>query len=189
MAAPTGPDWDQLFETASSQDGHFTTAQAAAAGYSPQLLAKYLASGRVVRVRRAVYRLVHFPAGDHEDLTVTWLWSRQAGVFSHETALALHDLSDALPAKIHMTLPMGEEHSRREVPRGLVLHFADLKDRDRTWFGAVPVTTPTRTLVDCIDADVAPALVRQATEEGIARGLLTRRDAEVVRERLAEVTS
>ncbi len=44
-------------------------------------------------MRRGVYRLVHFPVGDHEDLTAVWLWSEREGVFSHETALALHDLS------------------------------------------------------------------------------------------------
>lgn len=59
----------------------------------------------MLRVRRGVYRLVHFPAGDHEDLTAVWLWSQHEGVFSHETALALHDLSDVLPSRAHLTLP------------------------------------------------------------------------------------
>ena len=34
------------------------------------------------------------------------------GVFSHDTALALHELSDALPARAHLTLPASW---RREV--------------------------------------------------------------------------
>src|SRR5208337_2168977 len=66
----------------------------AAAGYSTQLLLKHIRSGRVTRVRRGVYRLVHFPAGEHENLAVLWLWSERMGVFSHHTALALHGLSD-----------------------------------------------------------------------------------------------
>jgi len=49
-------------------------------------------------VRRGVYRLEHFPAGEHEDLVALWLWTDRAGVFSHETALALHGLSDTLPS-------------------------------------------------------------------------------------------
>ena len=52
-----------------------------------------------------MYRLVEFPTGEHEDLVIAWLWSDRAGVFSHDTALALHNLSDALPAHLHMTLP------------------------------------------------------------------------------------
>lgn len=47
-----GPRWSRLYETAAAQEGHFTTAQAAEAGYYPQLLTKYLENGRIVRVRR-----------------------------------------------------------------------------------------------------------------------------------------
>src|SRR5690348_10230352 len=97
-ALASTPNWDHLYEQASAQEGYFTTQQAAAAGYSSQLLLKHLHAGRIKRARRGVYRLVHFPAGDHEDLTIVWLWSECKGVFSHMTALALHGLSDALPS-------------------------------------------------------------------------------------------
>jgi predicted transcriptional regulator of viral defense system len=175
---PTGPtrrlpDWDSLFEVAQGQDGYFTTAQAARSGYSRPLLHKHLAGGRIVRARRGVYRVVHFPASDREDLVVLWLWSEQAGVFSHETALALHDLSDALPSRVHLTLPAGWRRRRLRVPAGLVLHFADVGERDRTSFGAVPVTAPLQTLEDCIAADLAPGLLDQAVSQARQRGLIT----------------
>ncbi len=169
------PDWDALFEIAQGQGGYFTTRQAASAGYSPQLLA-YLGSKKVERVRRGIYRLVHFPASDHEDLIVLWLWSEQAGVFSHETALALHDLSDVLPGRAHLTLPAGWRRRRLRVPSGLVVHFADVADPDRASFAAVPVTAPLRTLRDCIEADVAPSLVHQAILQARRRGLITAAD-------------
>ena len=89
MVTRRTPSWDRLFDFAVGQEGHFTTKQAAEAGYSPQLLFKYLKNGRIIRVRRGVYRIVHFPAAEHEDLATLWLWSDQAGVFSHETALML----------------------------------------------------------------------------------------------------
>ena len=168
-----GPLWSQLYETAAAQDGHFTTAQAAEAGYYPQLLTKYLNNGRIVRVRRGVYRLVHFPPGDHEDLIVIWLWSERAGVFSHETALALHQLSDALPAKAHLTLPSTWRSRRLQVPSGVVLHFSDIADVDRAWAGAFQVTTAGRTVIDCATAGVSPLLVKQAIDEGMHRGLFT----------------
>ena len=167
------PQWSRLYETAVAQDGHFTTAQAADAGYSPQLLAKYLKNGRIVRSRRGVYRLVHFPSGDHEDLVVIWLWSERTGVFSHETALALHHLSDALPARINLTVPSDWKARRLRVPPGTVLHFADLSDNDRAWVGSVVVTSPARTVVDCADAYVSPEIVGQAIEEGVHRGIFT----------------
>lgn len=171
------PDWDALFTAAQAQGGYFTTAQAAAAGYSPPLLHKYLANEKVARVRRGIYRLVHFPAGEHEDLVALWLWAEQAGVFSHETALALHDLSDALPSKAHMTIPMNWRRRRLRVPAGLVLHYADLDDVDRVWFSAVPVTSPRRTLRDCVEANASPDLVRQAVHEARRRGLISEKDS------------
>src|SRR5271166_3711603 len=94
---PDRPDWNRLFATAAAQEGLITTQQAAEAGYSPQLLIHYIQSGRIVRVRRGIYRLVHFPAGEHEELVTAWLWSERSGVFSHQTALALHRLSDSMP--------------------------------------------------------------------------------------------
>ncbi|MEN8148294.1 MAG: type IV toxin-antitoxin system AbiEi family antitoxin domain-containing protein [Planctomycetota bacterium] len=168
------PDWNALYETASGQAGHFTTAQAAAAGYSPQLLAKHLKATRIRRIRRGVYRIVHYPAGDHEDLVVLWLWSGRAGVLSHETALSLHELSDALPTMVHMTVPRSWRRRRLRVPDGLVLHYADVADGERWWVGPVPVTGPAHTLRDCVAAAVPPDLVRQALDDALDRGLVTR---------------
>src|ERR1043166_4989525 len=99
MVVAARPSWSRPYETASSQEGHVTTQQAADAGYSPQLLRKHIQAGRIMRVRRGIYRLVHFPPGEHEDLVVVWLWSDRQGVFSHQTALGLHELSDILPSK------------------------------------------------------------------------------------------
>ena len=168
-----GPRWNRLYETSSAQEGYFTTAQAAQAGYSPQLLAKYLRNGQIVRVRRGIYRLVHFPPGDNEDLVVLWLWSGRIGVFSHETALALHQLSDVLPAKVHLTVPSAWKARRIHVPSGVALHFSDLTDDDSTWAGAVRVTSAGRTVIDCATAQVSPDLLRQAINEGVHQGLFT----------------
>jgi predicted transcriptional regulator of viral defense system len=179
------PSWDRLFETASAQEGYFTTAQADEVGYSPQLLAKYLQNGRVVRARRGIYRLVHFPAGEHEDLVTVWLWSGRQGVFSHQTALSLHDLSDVLPARVHLTLPARWATRRLRVPAGVVLHFADVAKPDRAWVGSVPVTSVRRTLLDVRRASVSPELVEQATRQAIARGLIGKKDAADLKQRAA----
>lgn len=166
------PDWHHLYEIAAAQEGLFATQQAAEAGYSPQLLAHHLWAGRMVRVRRGVYRLVHFPAGDHEELTVVWLWSEQQGVFSHQTALALHDLSDVLPARVHLTLPDPWRKRRLRVPDGVVLHYGNVDDSERRWFGPVPATAPLRTLVDCAAAQLSPELLRGAALDALQRGLV-----------------
>jgi len=167
------PDWNRLFETAASQDGLFTTQQAAEAGYSPQLLVHYLRAGKTSRVRRGIYRLVHFPAGEHEDLVAAWLWSEFVGVISHQTALALHGLSDALPAHVHLTLPQSWRRRRFRVPQGVVLHHADVPGEDRGWFGPVPLTNPRRSLSDCARGGLSPDLLRQAAQQALRRGLVT----------------
>jgi predicted transcriptional regulator of viral defense system len=170
----SGPSWDRLFGTAVGQEGYFTTRQAAEAGYSSQLLRQYMHYGKIHRARRGVYRIVHFPAGEHEDLVQIWLWSEQAGIFSHETALALRDLSDVLPARVHLTLPASWRSRRLRTPAGVVLHYGDIGADERTWVGAVPVTSAVRTIVDCVVDGFAPDLLRQAVEQALARGLVSR---------------
>ncbi|EQD81076.1 hypothetical protein B1A_00212, partial [mine drainage metagenome] len=59
----TGPTWQALYDIAAAQEGLFTTQQAAVAGYSLPLLAHHQKTGRVARIRRGIYRLVHFPSG------------------------------------------------------------------------------------------------------------------------------
>lgn len=151
----------------------FTTQQAAEVGFSPQLLTYHVRAGRIVRVWRGVYRLVHFPPGGHEDLIAVWLWSEQQGVFSHQTALALHGLSDVLPSKIHLTLPAPWRQRRFQAPPGVVLHHADIPESARAWCEAVPVTSPRRTLTDCAGAHLSSELLEQAIGQALARGLVT----------------
>ena len=170
------PEWDRLYEIAAAQEGMFTTQQAAEAGYSPQLLVHHIRGGRMLRVRRGIYRLVHFPAGEHEELVTVWLWSEQAGVLSHETALGLHGLSDALPAQVHVTLPAAWKKRRFRVPEGVVLHHADIESKERTWAGPVPITSVARTLNDLATSGLSPELLRQAAQQALRRGLTTRGD-------------
>jgi predicted transcriptional regulator of viral defense system len=132
-------------------------------------------------VRRGIYRLVRFPAGEHEELVGAWLWSEQAGVLSHQTALALHGLSDVLPAQIHLTLPSAWQRRRFRVPEGLVLHYADTSKAERTWFGPIPITSVTRTLNDSAREGLSPELLRQAAKQAIHRGLAVRSELTDVR--------
>ena len=162
--------WGELYQTAAGQSGYFTAAQAHEAGYSDQLLGYHRREGRVQRVLRGVYRLVHFPPSDHEDLVALWLWSDRESIFSHETALALHQLSDTMPASIHMTFPLSWGERRMRYPRSVVPNFSAVSEADRSWIGPVLVTSPLRTIKDCRAAHVEPDLVDQAIAEAVERG-------------------
>lgn len=184
MVVARRPSWNRLYEVASGQEGNFTTRQAAEAGYSSQLLRKHIQAGRIVRVRRGIYRLVHFPAGEHEDLVVVWLWSERQGVFSHQTALGLHGLSDVLPSKIYLSVPASWSSRRLRVPTGVIVHYTNVAKTERSWFGAVPATSPSRTLEDCSRNKISPDLLRQAAREAVVRGLVDKRDLGEVRRAL-----
>jgi predicted transcriptional regulator of viral defense system len=164
--------WQALLELAASQDGLFSASQAKAARVSPQLLTKYAAGGRVDRIGRALYRVRYFPAGEHEDLVGVWLWSRREGVFSHETALFLHELSDALPVRAHITLPKRRRELALRASKGVAVHHADIAEDERGWVGPIPVTSVRRTLLDCFHGTVSSELVAQASAQAAERGLI-----------------
>jgi len=164
------PDHSALYQIAEQQAGYFTTAQARQARFSPSLLSYHLDTGRFERVRPRVYRLVQFPASPHEDLYVAWLQAGPKAVISHDSALALYDLSDLLPDQIHVTVP--RTTSRRRP--GLRLHTKRLEPADATRYEGLPVTTVLRTLIDVAAAGLADEQVQQAIREALRRGLITR---------------
>lgn len=174
---PRKPDLDLLFGVAVGQAGYFSAAQAKEAGYSLQLLQHHLKRGSLERAGRGIFRFVRFPATEDGDLVVPWLWSERRGVVSHESALQLHDLADALPERVHLTLPLADAQRRLRVPVNVALAFNDLPPTDIEWRGAVPVTRPLRTLRDCIEAHVTPEWIQQAIDRGLHRGFLSPTEA------------
>ena len=170
----------KLYQSAQSQGGFFTTHQARDAGYEDNVHPYHVRSGNWVREIRGVYRLAQFPLPTRPDLILWALWSRNRrnepqGVFSHTTALTLHELSDAMPAKLDMTVPPGFQRMAT-IPEVLRLHRARLGERDVETIDGVRVTTPLRTLIDVIvDGAIAPELQVQAVDHALRRGLVMRR--------------
>ncbi len=167
------PSWDALYAIAESQAGYFTTAQAAEAGYSPQLLYKHLGAGRLRRARRGIYRLVHFPTSDREYLVDCWLWTQRAGAYSHETALSLHGLCDELPKRARLLVPESWRGRRLQVPEGLALRYGLVDEVDRGWLGPIPLTRPARTIRDLVAAHFPPERIELALVQARSRGLVT----------------
>jgi predicted transcriptional regulator of viral defense system len=164
------PDHDSLYQVAEQQAGYFTASQARQAGFSPSLLSYHVGTGRFERVRPRVYRLVQFPAFAHEDLYVAWLQAGLHSVISHDSALALYDLSDLLPDQIHVTVPRTASRRRQK----LRLHTKRLEPEDVTRYEGLPVTTVLRTLVDVTASSLADEQVRQAIQDALRRGLVAR---------------
>jgi hypothetical protein len=169
----------RLFEIAEAQEGFFTTKQAKAAGFAENTHPYHVQVGNWIREYRGIYRLALFPIAEHPDLVKWALWSKNRnevteGVYSHQTALSLYELSDLNPAKLHMTVPT---HFRRNsaIPGILVLHFADLAGEDVQTALGFKRTRPLRTILDLIEADtVERAFLRQALRQALDRGLINR---------------
>lgn len=165
------PD-EGLYGVAERQAGYFTTAQAKEAGFSQRQLTYYVRSERFLRIRWGVYRLVLYPSTPNEDLFVAWLESGPGAVISHESALTLHELSDVLPTRVHVTIPRS---ASRRHPR-LTLHTNQLGPQDVTSVAGLPVTAVSRTIADVAASGLAEELVFQAAKQAIQRGLVSTAD-------------
>lgn len=163
---------DKLYLIAEAQAGYFTTRQAEDASVDRSQLSRYARAGRVQRVRHGVYRLTHFPRSRHEDLFIAWLETGPNSVISHDSALTLYDLSDALPAAIHLTVPRSASRRRQ----GLRLHTSQIGQEEVASFEGLPVTTVVRTIIDVAREGLADELVEQAAQEAVSRGLVQRDD-------------
>jgi predicted transcriptional regulator of viral defense system len=172
---------DTLFKMAEGQQGYFTAKQAADAGYQLGSQAHHVKSGNWVRVERGIYRLARFPQSPEEQLVIYTLWSRNRagepeGVYSHQTALSIHELSDVNPARLHMTVP-ATFRRRAKAPKILVLHRAILDEKDVELRQGFAVTRPLRAIADVTAAEsVSRDIVEQALAEGRQRGLITARE-------------
>lgn len=172
-AKGTIPDWDGLFEDAEAQAGHFTAKQAAAHHIGKRLLTHHTKTGHLERAGRGLFRFRRFPRGPLDEYVVVWLWSGQQGVFSHETALLLHELSDTLPSRLHLTVPAAWATRRLKVPPLVTLHYRDVPPDERDWKGPVPLTAVAPTIRDCIRDSVQPELWSAAARQARQRGLIT----------------
>jgi predicted transcriptional regulator of viral defense system len=106
-----------LAALAATQGGYFTARLALVVGYASPAQHYHVTQGNWERVARGVFRLRDYALAVRKDLIAHSLISHDRSgwpqpVFSHETALALHDLGDVNPAGFHLTVPLGS-------PRGL----------------------------------------------------------------------
>lgn len=182
---------DDLFEIAERQQGYFTAGQAADVGYQLGSQAHHVKAGNWVRASRGIYRLDRFPQSDEEQLVIYSLWSRNRagipeGVYSHQTALSIHELSDVNPAKLHMTVPPSFRRSAK-VPSILFLHRASLDGKDVEQRQGFRVTRPLRAIVDLAASElVSHDIIAQALGEGRNRGLITAREIVAWRRRVKQ---
>ena len=164
------PNFDTLYQIAESQAGYFTSIQASKAGYNRQRLYDLTKRGKFIRVQHGIYRLVHYPASRFEDLQIASLRTGPDSVISHESALAVYELSDIIPNKAHVIIP--RTGSRRR--KGIQLHTNKLDDDEITQREGLRITTVERTISDVIVGGISYQHTHQAIQEALQRGLTTK---------------
>lgn len=100
----------RLLQIAESQQGYFTSRQAVECGFQRSNFRRKVQSGKWYKEELwGIYRLSNYPTTSRPELALWTLWSSDKqgipqGIWSHETALDIHGLSDAAPAKLHMSV-------------------------------------------------------------------------------------
>jgi predicted transcriptional regulator of viral defense system len=166
------PDVLGLEAEAYQQGGYFNAAQARAHTISRQLLEHHIHRGRFERVRRGLYRIQGYPTAEHDDMREAWMTVAATGaLLSHESALALLDLSDNIPDTVHLLV--GRKHRGLRRAPGVVLHtHPDDEAIPTVWRDGLPLTAPARTLLD-VQSHLQPEQFSMAITQGLRRGLLT----------------
>lgn len=177
MHDTAAPDIRSLEADAYQQGGYFTSDQAREHGVSRQLLDHHVRQGRFERVRRGLYRIRGFPTSQHDDIREKWMAvGVDKAVVSHESALALLELSDNIPDEVHLLVPRRHRGLRR--PPGVVIHtHPDDEEIAVVWRVGMRLTAPARTLVDVADK-LQPEQAAMAAQQALSLGLLTRRQLE-----------
>jgi len=164
----------KLFETASLQQGYFTAQQAVRSGFSYRMHSHYKQSGQWLEIDWGVFRLAQFPNSPDEDYVRWSLWSRNRkggpqAVFSYDSALAIHGLSDVMPSKIHFTVPSG---FRKKTPKGCIVYKGKISSDEKGQREGFFVTKPLRTIVDSAESNLSIDYLQQAIKEACDKGMI-----------------
>ena len=89
--------------------------------------------------------------------------------------MAVHEISDLMPAKIHLTVP---PEFRKTPSPAMVLHRDRLAPHEIEQRDGFRVTTPLRTLIDAARVDVDPERLSAAVRDAVLKGLVADRHIE-----------
>ena len=116
------PHTQQVLDLA-SQQGLLRASQLQALGIGRVVLTRLIASGRLERVGRGVYRVPGMQASEHESLATLAVKVPQA-VFCLLTALQLHGLTTQLPRQVWIAMPQGSHAPRLDYPPVKMVQFS-----------------------------------------------------------------
>ena len=177
----------KLFHIAAAQGGYFTAFQAKQAGFSDNNHAYHVRAGNWIREWRGIYRLARFPLKEDAQYSLWGIWSMNrkgniTGVYSHETALSLYDLTDLQPSKLHLTFPRGYRR-HGSIPEILIVHHTQIKPTEYEERNGYRVTKPCKTLADIVKTGmISPEFIKQSVKQALDKGYLTRSQYRILKD-------
>jgi len=146
------PDFVTL---ASSQEGVFSSQQAADHGISRAYLSKYAKKGLFERLVQGIYRISILPEPEHPDIMIAGLKGVGMICISDLTALGFHGIGQevAYSAYSHVLPDVNERRLRGLKSMGVQVDQSGpaIDINGDCWsYGDVLVTTPQRTVFDCV---------------------------------------
>lgn len=167
---------------AQRQHGTITRAQLISAGLGDGAVRRLVSDGVLERAAPGVYVVGGSPDSWHRRLAVELHRAGPLSVVSHRSAAALFRMDRFRPGHLDLAGPWASARTGN----GVDLHRScDLPARDRTVIDGLPVTTPTRTLID-MSRYVGPARLGSMIDDAVRRRLssyeeLAARHAELAR--------
>lgn len=162
-----------LWDIALDQHGYVTLRDATALGVTKAAVDQLLARAQLERVAHGVYRFPQLPATPQGPYMLAVLWTgTPRACLSHDTALAVREVCDINPDRVHLTVPRARR-VRRAAGDLYVVHRQDLDEHQVGWWEQVPTVTLPTAVEQCIAGGVPTYLLRQALDNGRRTGALT----------------
>ncbi|MGB4779082.1 hypothetical protein [Microbacterium sp.] len=108
-------------------------------------------------------------------LAVLWANTPDAAL-SHDTALAVYELCDINPDRIHVIVPKGHRVSKRGGD-AYTLHRGRLSEADLSWWQGIRTVTEKTAIQQGVDTGVPAHLLRAAIDTARERGRITAAEA------------
>jgi len=160
------PTFRDVVELARRQWGIVTLADIVALGFPDWAAREWVRSGRLIRLYRGVYAVGH-DALHAEGRWLAAVWACGEGAaLSFAAACALHELRPMTAALIDVSVP-----AERRKRRGIRPHQTTFLPGDVTTVSGIPVTSPTRTIID-MAALLRPSRLENLLALAERRGIL-----------------
>lgn len=163
-----------VFELMKKNNGILESKQAKEAGIDNKILQRLNQSGEIERVGRGIY----IDANYMEDEYFITQYRCKKGIYSHETALFFHDLSDRTPLQLMLTIPSGyntrllkNKNKYKFFYSNEELYEIGKMNLQSTYGNEIVVYNKERTICDCLrkkdklDTDLVITAVKQYMKE------------------------